>query len=488
MSTTVRQPKIQIRLQKNVSRKTLVDGVPASERYSGRAREVDLSPYLGERGGVRISKSVRAPAGSFQITLTDMISADAQDSLYGVIEPMDMVEIRLVSDAYLIAQDANFPVIMRGFVSSVQRNEGIAPDGKPTRAVVISGQDYGKIWQIFQLFFFPFNPADQSALLSTLPLAVRDGLGDQNRAAADLVQDIIDKLLNPYLGDMNPEGSQSPVLDLQSDITVTDGAVQPYGLGGQFNGSVYALLMQYCDVGPWNELFIEDRDDAPYVVYRPNPFLKPDGSGPVLDGATAPDVIDITASDVVSMQVGRSDADVANYFWVDAPRYIMTRPEQMRLTGYADDPSQLFVTDYGNVNPKLYGTRKMTEQTQQANPADKLDGMGQPAGAPRDKATLTAAQWIARRRQQLIDQNKDNVVFESGSMRVKGNHMIRAGRYVRLQRGKITADYYAVTVTHDFQPFGHYTTTVQFERGTGFINRAQMAAPGYAERVSVNAE
>jgi hypothetical protein len=32
---------------------------------------------------------------------------------------------------------------------------------------------------------------------------------------------------------------------------------------------------------------------------------------------------------------------------------------------------------------------------------------------------------------------------------------------------------YSHTVTHEFQPYRAFTTTIQFDRGTGFINRIQ---------------
>jgi hypothetical protein len=485
----VRQPKIQIWLQKNVSRTMLAGGVPASQRYSGRAPVVDLSPYLGDHGAVRVMKSVRSAAGSFSITLADRVNPDGLDSMYGLIEPMDMIEIRLVSDAYLIGAQTNFPVLMRGFVSDVSRSEGMDGQGKPQRSVTITGQDYGKIWQIQQLFLMPFLPADATAMLSSFPFFARFGIGGDIQPAATFAQSVVDKLLNPYLASMSKEDI-SPVQLLGTDISVTDGAVSPFGLGGWSGGSVYALLMQFGDVGPWNELFIEDRDDRPYLVYRPNPFMSADGSEFILPQATenGPGFIPITASDVMGLQATRSDCDLANYFWVDAPTYAMTRPEIQRLDTYQGDPESLFVTNYGNVDPTLYGTRRMTEQTQQANPADVLQGVGQPAGAARDAANLTAAQWITRRRKQLIDQNRDNVMFERGAMRLKGNHLIRAGKYVRLARGRMVSDYYAVAVTHDYLPFGHYVTSVQFERGTGFIDRAQMAAPGYSERAVTDVE
>jgi hypothetical protein len=77
-------------------------------------------------------------------------------------------------------------------------------------------------------------------------------------------------------------------------------------------------------------------------------------------------------------------------------------------------------------------------------------------------------------------------------MHLKGNELIKPGVYVQVSEGisangdaPLASEYYASEVTHDYQPFGNYFTTVQFVRGTGFINRAQQAdtpfSPYYAE-------
>jgi hypothetical protein len=68
--------------------------------------------------------------------------------------------------------------------------------------------------------------------------------------------------------------------------------------------------------------------------------------------------------------------------------------------------------------------------------------------------------------------NQDNVVFENGSIVMQGNERVKIGRNVRIQRGKSINLYYAQRVTHSFQPFRSFTTTVGFIRGTGFINRS----------------
>ncbi len=77
--------------------------------------------------------------------------------------------------------------------------------------------------------------------------------------------------------------------------------------------------------------------------------------------------------------------------------------------------------------------------------------------------------------------NKDNVVFERGSARVKGGQMrptggelMKAGDYARFLMGRLTWDAYGVQVDHEFLPFSGYSQTVAFERGEGFAKRIGM--------------
>ena len=144
-----RHPGLSVILKKNVGRSTLTTGVPVSDRFSGIQKTIDLSPFIGDHGGVRVSKSVRSAAGNFVVELTDMIKIDAQDSIYGLVEPMDVIEIRMAGDAY---KTPTMPIMMRGFVSNVRRTMHMTDRG-PERKVIITGLDYGKIWQILQIFW-----------------------------------------------------------------------------------------------------------------------------------------------------------------------------------------------------------------------------------------------------------------------------------------------------------------------------------------------
>jgi len=269
---------------------------------------------------------------------------------------------------------------------------------------------------------------------------------------------------------------------------------------GAFNGgNVQELLREYLDIGPFNEFFIEDRDAGPwgpalpYAVYRPAPWL---GAGsrsplqPIQDSVTtgvttdsplspSANVVQIDTSSIISISAERSDANLGNYYWVDAPRFNMNYDDLTRQ--YAAYETQqgvapYFIQNYQNVNPALYGVRKMETATQQGSPAETDSGNGTPVGAGRFANQGSFLGWIDDRRNLLIALNQDNVVFESGDMHLMGNEKIRAGVYVQVNHGpQLQSLHYAHTVTHVFEPFGNYLTEIEYDRGTNFIDRITAA-------------
>lgn len=177
--------------------------------------------------------------------------------------------------------------------------------------------------------------------------------------------------------------------------------------------------------------------------------------------------IDITDLDVISLSAGRSDANLANYYWVDNPSFALIQGETLRLQAADLNPETYFIENYRNSAPWLYGLRMMQVQTNQGGRFDVQKEAKLRAGQGEMQA------WLDERRAILVANNCDNVVFENGQMVLKGNERIRAGMYLKLTRGSMSAYYYASRVEHSFMPFRAFITTVTFERGTGFIERAK---------------
>lgn len=498
---TVYHPQVEVLLYKNVDRTTAGDGVPLSARFKGADRIVDLAPWLSDASGVRTTKSVRDPAGGFSLTLVDRVHGKDLDSIYGLIEPMDCIEIRMARMATSrITNAGKLPIIMRGFISDVRRAEAISGAGKPQRQVIISGQDYGKLWQIFQIFYEKNFPVG-ATLLTNWKLFTKYGMGFQNMSCRQFMKEAVQKILNPFIATMkgkNESGEEpkdSPLQEIKvedADLTAVPGTVAPSGINQFQGGTLYSMLHSFGDVGPWNELFLEDREDGVFLVYRPNPFYAVNGEYlPTKrfknDDAKEPDTVLLLADEIQSITVSRSDQNVANYFWVDAPRSQLTNGSTAKLMAATGAP-ETFLIDHRNATRDIYGLRKMMEVTNQGDPLEKHHGNGVTKDEHAKQYTLTSG-WIDRRRYELVEQNKDNVVFEAGSLRIKGREDIRAGMYIEVMRGSISYFFYVVQVEQEFVPFQGYFTTLTVERGTGFIVRAQREAglqsPYFAEISSV---
>lgn len=465
-------PVALVTLYKTVGRRLVAGGIPAAERYRDLPRAIDLTAHLGDGGSVRVRKSVRDPAGSWSIVLADKpwLHNTSLETLYGVAEPMDIIEIR-----FRHAPGAGKPpIVMRGFVSGVERIQGMGADGRPGNYVVLTGQDYGKIWQQLQILYFPSYVIGQD-IITHFRLFERFGVGFQtSQKVGDFVSAMVEKIINPYLRALIPERSPSPA-ELTLDIRVKEGATSITGPQNQ-EGPVYDLMRAYTDTGPWNELYVEDREDSVACVFRPNPYLALNGDEIQPIGQRA-DVHDLFDRDVIQIRIGRSDANVANFYWTRAPRFDINTDLYRQLFAVQGAERDTVLLDrYPNSQVALYGTRAMYTETQLGPEEVTEFQSGLPEAPDRARASHMAA-WVAKRRKVVVESNKDNVVLESGSIRIRGNEAIKAGSYVRLRRGGIVSMYYVAAVDHEFLPYQAFITTLQVERGTGFAERIRAGAP-----------
>jgi hypothetical protein len=486
MKMKVYQPRFQVRLIKTVNRKTVDGSTPTSARFQGADGSIDLHRWLGDRAAINTMKSIKEPAGGFSITIPDLpTDTGGLETLYGIIEPMDLIEIRAQHSPSRWNEN-QLPVIMRGFVSGVSRNEDMSPDGKPNRTVTIHGQDYGKIWQIIQIFYGPSYIFGQD-ILSAFKLMDKFGAGFSNALTnVEFLKVAVEQIINPFLKKLLPEGSGFPLLTLNAD-QIVEGAVGIAGIQS-VEGTIYQLLRNYLDVGAFNELFINEDDDGVYCMYRQNPAL--DLNGHPIDqkvtaspstsymgsqDATRLNLFDIPDEDVQSLNVTRSDDGVGNFFWVSAPAFSLNSDTLQRQMGYSgEDRKTVDLSEYPNSSAALYGTRLMWLNTTLGGPNVKNVKSGL-TEQEHDKRDTDIFDWLKVRREFLVAQNKDNSILERGTMRIKGNEKIRAGNYVRLRRGTFEAIYYVVSVSHQILPFRGFYTTLILERGLGFANRIKMA-------------
>ena len=124
MQVKQRRPGIQVLLHKVVGRSSVNgqsgNSAPVAGRYAlptnngTVANIIDITPWLGEGSVVRTQRSVREGTGGFSITMLDRYDAAVQDTLYTMIEPLDIVEIRFAGDAYKYARKPTRQASRRG--------------------------------------------------------------------------------------------------------------------------------------------------------------------------------------------------------------------------------------------------------------------------------------------------------------------------------------------------------------------------------------
>ena len=491
----VYSPKVEVRLVKAIKRKDIVPGSPVAAIRYGTLNAIDLTPYLSEIGGVQTSKSCREPAGGFTITLADKPhivdsktdhNISMYETLYALIEPMDLVEIRMAhnpADYALPEWDNKIPVVMRGFVSAVIRNE-MMNGGNPSRSVTIAGQDMGKILNIIQIFYLNNSVVGDNILTEFRFFQKYGHEGEAKiKPAIDFVTEVMSNVINPYISRLtalaNGESVGAKVMTSWTPNVTIQGVVSPMTINTFNNVSLYQLLQTVLDVGAFNELYVEDLKDSVQLVVRPAPFLTV--AGAAIQGVK-PVEIRIDSADVVAMNVSRTDSGVANYYWVFNERWAMWSNEVARMLAMEGGGSSFIKFDYLNSSMAYYGIRKM-EVSSVLGPPDYLFSDSVKKGDD-SKATATLKTWIEARRETLATINQDNVVFESGFLRLRGNEKIKAGMQLVLTRGqKVVSSYYVVRVSHEFVPFQGFYSSVAVERGTNFISRAQSDAPVYFKEI-----
>lgn len=477
------QPQVKVTLVKTRRRESL--GTTLRDNQSvlpdmarlGQFTELDLTPLLMDGGGVRTSKSVREPSGTFSLTLNDRPVRGS--SLYSLIEPMDIVEIRFARGP--VARPSDLPVVMRGLVSVVSRAETIE-GGQPQRAVQVAGHDFGKLLQMLRIYYLPGSVVGEVWLDHFKFFRQYNGEA-KHKTAAQFLEEVVDRVINPYLRTVVAitQGRGLSVAVPQSFVAAgsIEGVVSPIGVASFHGGSAHDLLTRFLDVGPFNELYVEDRGDSVAVVCRPAPWR--DLAGDYIDPAATAETVEVSDEDLMQVNVSRSDSGVANYYWCGNGAWELLNNGTLQLLAQSGRPTSYTSFDYVNTDAKLYGQRKMEADSQLGDPFG-LAGDGPAETRATNERTLRG-RWLDQRRTLLMRSNRDNVVLEAGQMRLRGNEAVRAGQYIDLQRGAMRSTQYAVTVAHEFMPAVGFFTTVDFERGTGFVvSQSRLGRPWFDER------
>lgn len=469
MSVRVDTPGIQVKVIKLVG---VANGV--AYRWQTANSEFDLTPMLGEAGAVRTTKSVGEGCGGFSISFADEQDPSGLDTIYGLVEPMDLVEIRMAREPWRYA-GGPLPLIMRGFVSAIRRSETLSPGGIPRRSVIISGQDMGKLWLIHQLLPETIYASNASPYMTTYDLFASTGIRVAYHQVSNFMTDLTQIVMNAKVAALSAfSGAYVPPFAITA--TVPEGQVS-CSLVAPFKGPFWSLAELVAD-RPWNELFIEDEEAGPRVIFRPSPYKDVYSNALIMPGAVDPGTIYRTQKEVVSWDVQRSDARVSNFYYVPPGTSMLDTSMQANVASLQNGSLQDYA--YPNSAQALFGQRKMEVPTRLL-PLSVSDTPIRFNGQARVAAGNSVIQWHVHRAQQLKAMNRDNSIFEEVSATMQGHEEFKVGRYMQLTRGDIVSEAYITQTSHLFRPQILFETSLTLERGNGFLMRDQALNPYYGE-------
>lgn len=462
---SIYNPQVSVVIKKVVNRtSTAAQGVSTDPRVQNtEGKEIDLTPFLGRGSTVTVRRSVRGPdTGTFSVSIPDQMHPLLGDSIYGLVEAQDVIEIRMAR----LPTAGPLPLVLRGFVGEVSRNEMMGESG-PVRNVVITGHDYMKLLHIMRMIYLPTMDLGELLLTAYSPFMVYGVDSSNFDTPAAFARRVVEQTINPFIAKMQAAsgGNRSPVMTVTADASDSDipAAVSPPGVQSANDGSIYDLLSRWLDVGAWNELYVEDREAGPALVLRPCPFKT--AAGDYVQGGVAAAEATITAADVVSLNVARTDANVANYYWVDCDAMSLIQQPTLQLFQTAEPTPAL--EGYQNADKAIYGTRLMRQTTFEVV---RYDGH---AEASVKQGDGDAIKTINGKRRVLIESNKDNVVWEAGRAQLKGSETLKPGTYLTIDRGGFKPTFYVPEIEHSFTMGGAFITTATLERGDGYIKRLQ---------------
>ncbi|MGX2041839.1 hypothetical protein ACWJKU_17180 [Methylocaldum sp. MU1018] len=502
MTTKIYHPKIEVRAFKvGTASVVLTDlmalggGLPPERQANTRDNVIDLTQYLSEGSSVRVATSTREPAGAWGITLVDAPYESQSfrresrvDSIAAMLEPMDLIEIRMAHDLSEYARpDKGYklPLVMRGFVSEVRRRRGVDSQGRPQRQVVISGQSLvGRVWQQLRIFYLNNSVIGDNVLTSFRLLQKYDAdqVTARNPLISEFMESVVLGMIGEFLGNLTWWNRRSIGLGFSSiELECSArGRIQGHVANSFEGGSLYQFAAMLTDVhAGFNELFAESREDSEVIILRPVPWCDPDGRY-IQEGTPLIDVVVVHEDDIISIESSRSDQGVANYCYVRSTPWVFGSDRLVQL-----ESNVAFDRTHARNNPILYGNRVVEVDSSLGAPTYEK---GTDSISSDDQETYDATQmkWLRERSNVLLAALRDAAVFERGSMTVRGDEKLRAGVFVRVVEGNLQYRCYAHRVEHRFDPFRGFTTVVNFERSDAFIERSRMrTSPYHAEMIRI---
>lgn len=389
----------------------------------------DLTPYIMQ---ARTSKDIGQPMGQWALLLTYQVH------WHKLLSPMDYVEIAM-SRYHDTPQ-----VIMRGFVTNLRITKTMSENGQFRRTITINGNDYGKLFEDYQIYYAANQPgqtgtgSDQDPAQYLLAPMLQSNFGMFNEPSNDLVPlnelvpQFVQYTIQPWIKALQKNTPDIPNISAPKPNVLSDYQLNWLSLQSM-RGSVANIINEYANV-PWCEWFVYDTPTEPKVIHRNTPFKSATGAYIFQDSElrTAFSTITVTDEETLQFDIGRTDSEVADYFFTYPTMFtggdlaykyaVIGQTKEFAGNGLGAEANL-----YSPTNPKVlesqvyrYGMRIMETATP-AIPVvtDKNDPQGAKLSIKLNMWNVFAFGWAED--------------MYNGTIQIRGNENITIGRYVFLK-------------------------------------------------------
>lgn len=414
------------------------------EIWTGGGRRFSAADTAADLVTMQIHRSTDGSPGTFALTLTARQYRDG--SWAERVRPMDYVEIRASNGA--TQPDGRLPIRMRGFVTNAMQAFSIGAQGGPTRSVTLNGQDYTKIFGMNQVKYV-WQTDPMAAMEQAWGLTLRYHIPPDVSTVRQMAEAVSSGLMRPFLAAFR-QATGIPAPAYRMDVTIPDRFGIPFVVVEPYTGSFWDLF-RYFQSAPLGECFIWDAPDAPVVTYRIAPFK--DAAGNVVSPAVSPVLgpTDARFALAEGQDLGYSDNEVYNYFFVWSDLAPMVGFTQYAYVVKGKNPlvERASLLRFG-FRPLLVDAPLVTPFTTGANKRAQ----------PPQEAANEFAYYLER-------TQGHNETLASGSLQAHGSEEFIPGRYVRIADEGLTAYLQTVDEQFDFLGAGNpqWTATLGLVRG-----------------------
>ena len=430
---------------------------------------------------IKTKKGIEARSGTFQVTL--LPTRDERGlSWYHNLSPMDYVEIRATRDPV----PGQVPILMRGFIDSINYVVNVDDEGKPARAYSFVGRDYGKLLDIGYIYFL--KEVEKDFQMSALPSYQKIMEKWNVDVYADLPNKIIKDLLDVsllQLEHIQKFYTNAVNLDYVGSQSIP-GRMHSFTLT-QDDGSVWDFMSFYSN-SPWNELYVLDLPEKPALVFRKTPWKDYPGNN-LIQGddetyaLTLGDTVKFYPSDITALDLTRTDAETKNYFFTYPIQNLVGNDVSFKafvlenIKAITDLKANPYWIDADDKDAGLnrFGFRRFENNTEYISVLDK--------------ELAASAPLMEQLNLALVDAFRYNSAYEAGSFTLKGSEKWQIGRYLQLDASpasEVKPEYYVVDVSHNLcfeTGIEDFSTTLEVTRGTGFLLTRDLANNAESENL-----